>query len=241
VAAFRSLLALLRGPCVACGAPRSSPLCEACLEESFVGPRVHCDQLEDGHVFLFAGAYHARPGIGLSPLGRALRAFKDRGDRLAGRALARLLAARCTQDLLFADAVVAVPSDASHTRARGFAPASWLARAVSRTSGLPLISGLVLRKPGHPPQRGLDGADRRLNASRAFELGPSRVPGYTLLLVDDVVTTGATLGRVASLLREAGASEVLACVVACADEDVIARCRSRTESAGRRSTSARLR
>lgn len=205
---FRLVRDATRGPCVACGSPRSAPMCGSCRDESLVGDSAWHGRQGDSAV-LFAGAYHSlAPGPLLSPLGRVLRAFKDRGNRHAGRALGSVFVAAVARDVERADLVVAVPSDRERVRARGFAPASWLANALCTRVKLRMESRALCRLPGLPPQRGLDGAARRLNATRAFALGPRRVAGYRVVLVDDVVTTGATVAECARALRAAGAADI---------------------------------
>lgn len=222
--------------CPCCASRGGIPLCRGCLDESAVtgSPRVavvadlplHC-----------VGSYRTLPGgSGLSPLGRSLLAFKDRGDRHAGRCLARLFAESMAPHAMYADAIVPVPPEPLRLRRRGFAPASWLAAALARRSGTPLLTGLLQRAPGHRAQRGLGGAARRENMRGAFALG--REPGrrYSVVLVDDVVTSGATLGEAAACLEQAGLAVAFAAVLACADDNLLHPCRSKTVPAGTTAT-----
>ena len=225
---------LPRGPCAACGAHRASPLCAVCLASSAIPPCPVATTLGP-HALHFVGAYHARPPNSphaLSPLGAALRAFKDRGDRYAGRCLATLFAARCASLVEARHVVVPVPSDPGRLRDRGLSPAAWLARSLSGRSGARLCTTALHRLPGRPPQRGLGGVARRTNARGAFALGPCNVEGYSVILADDVVTTGATLDDAARCLREAGAAEIVCVVLACADEGMLRTCRTMTGSTG---------
>jgi ComF family protein len=237
-AALRLARSWSAGPCACCAAARGAPICEDCRRASLLRAAPWTSALRIDALF-FAGAYYsAGPGLPLSPLGRALRTCKDHGDRHAARCLATIFASTLAASIPRVDLVVPVPSDAARVRARGLAPASWLARSLARELGVRMESRALRRRAGHPPQRGLDGAARRLNAERAFALGPSTVAGYTVLLVDDVVTTGATLSACGRLLREQGAAAVLCAALACADESVVAECRSKTARAGKRNTAA---
>jgi ComF family protein len=110
------------------------------------------------------------------------------------------------------DALVPVPLHAARVRARGFAPAAILARSLARALGRPL-AGALRRTRDTPSQTGLDRAGRRRNVASAFAVArPLR--GETVWLVDDVVTTGATLGEAARVLRAAGTGRVAAVCVA---------------------------
>jgi len=112
------------------------------------------------------------------------------------------------------DGVVPVPGSARRRLLRGFDPADLIARAAARRLGLPFIRGLKLRR-NPAPQKGLSAAGRRRNLRGAFV--PHRLPrgDLSLLLVDDVFTTGATLRETSRVLAGAGA-EVRAASVAVA-------------------------
>ncbi len=100
------------------------------------------------------------------------------------------------------------PTGPARRRARGFDQAELLARAVARRCGL-RCAGLLRRAPG-PAQAGRTAAQRRVGPSFA----PRRDCPPQVLLVDDVVTTGATLTAAARALRAGGTSTVLAVVAA---------------------------
>ncbi len=92
-------------------------------------------------------------------------------------------------------------------RARGFNPASELARAIARPIGARLAVGALERVRDTPTQTGLDRAARRRNVRGAFR---ARAPlPARIWLVDDVVTTGSTLAEAARALRRAGARTVI--------------------------------
>jgi predicted amidophosphoribosyltransferase len=106
------------------------------------------------------------------------------------------------------DAVVPVPTTPARARQRGFDHATVLASAVARRIGRPLAEPLT-RLPG-PPQTGRPAAQRR----RGPALRARAVPAGTVLLVDDVATTGATLASAAAVLVAGGAAPPLALVAA---------------------------
>ena len=107
------------------------------------------------------------------------------------------------------------PLSARRLRKRGYDQAELLARAAARSLDLPLRP--TLRKIRHTPaQSSLENpAQRRANALGAYDLLPgTRLDGSRVLLVDDVVTSGATLGECARLLRGAGAQAVYCATLA---------------------------
>ncbi|MCG8591374.1 MAG: ComF family protein [Proteobacteria bacterium] len=108
------------------------------------------------------------------------------------------------------DAVIPVPLHPKRLRARGFNPAALLAEAVAERCRRPWPTALLVRRRHTPSQTGLDRAARRRNVRNAFAVHSSgRVP-RDVWLVDDVVTTGATLEAAARALRRAGARRIVA-------------------------------
>jgi ComF family protein len=107
------------------------------------------------------------------------------------------------------DALVPVPLHWSRLREREFDQALALARYLSKETGIPVwVDGLV-RQRRTASQVGLNAAQRRRNVQGAFRLQePQACAGKTLLLIDDVYTTGATIRECARLLRQAKAAWV---------------------------------
>jgi len=108
-------------------------------------------------------------------------------------------------ELLPADSLVPVPLHPTRQRQRGFNQAFVLAEAVARITGLEIIEPLI-RSRKTISQVSLGADDRTRNVENAFALKPNvDVAGKSLILVDDVITTGATLAACASLLHQGGA------------------------------------
>ena len=150
------------------------------------------------------------------PLPRIIKAYKDAGERRLAPYLAELLydtalhAQVVAPDRLGgllsgADAVVFVPATAAAFRRRGFDHMEAIAHPFCELSGVPLLDALV--KYGHGDQRELGREERRERAQGMYETVED-VRGKRLLLIDDVITTGATMAAASAELKRAGAAAV---------------------------------
>ena len=113
------------------------------------------------------------------------------------------------------DLIVPVPLHARRARERGFNQAGVLARELGKLRGIPVETGVLRKVRNAPPQTSLERAGRRTSVRGAYRAArPERVRGRTVLLVDDVYTTGSTLRECAAVLAAAGAKEIRAVTVA---------------------------
>ncbi|MGV3572329.1 MAG: phosphoribosyltransferase family protein [Ramlibacter sp.] len=218
------------GRCAICGAWPAQPVCGACIAR-FAHPQARCRRcalpvpagVTDCGACLreappldacFAAVPYAYPWSGL------VARFKFRAEPGWAGTLAGLMARvpGVPAAVAGADFVLPMPLTPSRLAGRGFNQALQLARVLA---GRRVDAGLLLRLRETASQATLDRAGRRANVRGAFGVDPLRqaqVRGRSVLLVDDVMTSGASLHAAATALRQAGAAQVAAVVLARTDE-----------------------
>lgn len=151
------------------------------------------------------------------PLDGVVTRFKFSGDLAAGRVLSHLLAQRLHERLLGAanrpQMIVPVPLHRERLRERGFNQALELARPLAAALRIPLLPEALRRTRATPKQSDLDGLHRRRNVRGAFAVDAD-VHGLHVAIVDDVITTAATVRECAKALKRAGAATVQVWAVA---------------------------
>lgn len=193
----------MRSPCCSvCGVPFAGVgedhACAACLRGECLLDRARSAYVYQGSM---AQAIH---GLKYGRQTRALDSFAHLVAALGG-----------PRDLPRPDLVLPVPLHSRRLRERGFNQALELARSCLPQWRTILRADLLVRRRDAPPQAQLSADDRRRNVAQAFSLSSARaVNGLTLLLVDDVMTTGATLNACAKVLRAGGAKMVYAWTLA---------------------------
>ena len=137
-------------------------------------------------------------------------------DRLVLAPMLGRWMARAGRELLAdADALVPVPLHWRRLWARRFNQSAALAKIVSRASGIAVADGALQRVKATAQQVGLTASERALNVQGAFAVPDrSRIAGRRLILVDDVLTSGATIDACARALNRAGAGSVDVLVLA---------------------------
>ncbi len=189
-----SLPRLTAERCPVCALPTpGANVCGACLKRA---PHFDAAQAVFGYEF---------------PVDRLIQSLKY-AHRLAsadffGKALAQTSTPHCP------DLIVPVPLSTARLRQRGFNQALEIARPLARALGAPLEVSHIHRRRDTAPQASLPWKERTKNIRHAFECEID-LTGKTVLLVDDVMTTGATLDELARTLKAHGAVRVEACVLA---------------------------
>ncbi len=148
---------------------------------------------------------------------KLIHALKFRGDSRAASSLAWLLATRLDCGRLAAiQAVVPVPLHPGRLAERGYNQTALIFRAWAERQGWPWHEALARTRPT-APQWELAAAARRKNIRGAFAVTrPDLIQGKTILLVDDIVTTGITMSECAKVLKKGGAAKVIGLALASA-------------------------
>lgn len=220
-----SLLAWLFPPkCPVCKGRReqNEALCAACKKEYEREKRLPCrrcgkaasgclcrPRYDHPSVLCYPSVFRYREN---SPGGRMILTLKDRKNpqivALVGKDMAKALQNGC---IFRADALVTyVPRSKSALLEKGVDQAKELAFEVARQCGFKVGNCLVSCGKGRA-QKELDAAGRALHASKNYEIGADcpELSGRQVILVDDILTTGATMNACARLLKEAGAESVV--------------------------------
>lgn len=202
---------LVRHPfCNICGRPfpdgsgEDHP-CAACLAR-----RPHFAQAR-------AWACYPRQEDTEQPLRRVVQKFKYGRKVALGRPLGRLMAEGCSEVVggWSVDVIVPVPLHASRLRWRGFNQSVLLGRQISLSYQIPLDALVLRRTNATPPQTQLTEAERRRNVRGMFEVdGERAIDEKSVLLIDDVYTSGATVNECSRTLLNGGAKEVFVLTLA---------------------------
>lgn len=195
-----TLVELPAARCLRCGEPEAVPSCPRCAQQPPGFERADS-------AFLFGGA-----------LTEVVHRFKYEDRPHYAGPLARLALPAAREHLAWATVVAPIPLHRSRMRARGYDQALLLARALARAGDRRLLPRVVRRVRDTPPQVGRDREARARNVEGAFAVGAAvEAKGQRVLLVDDVLTTGATAGAAAQALLDAGVQAVRVFTVARAE------------------------
>ena len=232
--AVRTVVDLMLPPtCLACRKPvgAAGGLCPSCWTKMGFIERPYCERLgtpfphDTGGALVSPSAIadppafeRARAAARYSEIARELVHLLKYGDRLDLAApLGRWMARAGADVLADADALVPVPLHWTRLWQRRFNQSALLARAVSAAGGIAVADHILARMRATPPQVGLARNERARNVQGAFAVPKAAridVKGRKLVVIDDVLTSGATANACANVLLRAGASRVDVLVLA---------------------------
>ncbi len=188
----RGLLEVVFPPqCGGCGDWGREPFCRVCSEALEPAPVV---QIEGADATFALWTYGG-------PVVAAIRALKFEGRRDLAQSLGRSLLPLVPQGY---EVIVPVPMSSQRLRQRGYNQARELARPL----GLKTLPRALVRTRAADPQVGLDRQARLLNLRGALGPGPQGIAERSVILLDDVITTGATAYAAVTVLRSMGAKRV---------------------------------
>ncbi|HEV8131492.1 MAG TPA: ComF family protein [Acidobacteriota bacterium] len=190
-------LAAMRVDCLRCGQQYPAGRCAECAQ---------CRPL----AYMDIARSHGRYRGGL---GKILRQYKYRADRSLAPGLARLLESTFLRNFVASEwtFLTGVPTHPARVRVRGFDHLDLLGRLLARRIRLPFCS-VLSKSMASRPQAGLSETQRRRNVRRSF-VAKESLGGKRILLLDDILTTGATINECARILKRAGAARVGALTV----------------------------
>ena len=206
--------------CPACGLASSGGFCGVCAAQltrvanacprcGLARPVAHCPRMQiTWDVDAIVAPFSYGP-----PLDHYVQALKYHRARALGRAFALLLVTELTSIRGELDALVAVPLHRKRRRERGYNQAQEIARVLARTLKVPALTRGIERHVATPAQAGQGAVARHSSVAGAFRVR-RELAGRRIAIVDDVVTTGATVNALAAELKAAGAARCIVLAVA---------------------------
>lgn len=203
--------------------------CPVCYQKPKLIPEPYCcmcgDRLASGYKLICNRCYLFPPIISAvrswayydCVLQKAILKLKYKGDLGLGESLSRLLLEVISKQTWPIDLVIGVPLDHRRQKERGYNQSAYLARPLAHLMGLPYSAKAIKRIRLTRSQVGLSCGERLMNVKGAFFADKKIVIRKTILIVDDVITTGATLNECASALLSAGAFKVYGITLARAE------------------------
>ena len=181
------------------------PTCFKCGKPVKAEEEYCYDCREKEHFFLQGAAVFSYEYIRLS-----LYRFKYFGRQEYAKFYGRQMACRMEKKrkIWKPDALIPVPLHKKKKRQRGYNQAELVAKELSRYWGVPVITNLVVRSKNTRPMKEIVGTDRQNNLKKAFKLGTNDVKLNTIIIIDDIYTTGSTIDAVSKVCLEAGIPQI---------------------------------
>lgn len=210
---YHKLMQLLYPPkCVLCRkllTDDETDLCAQCRSDT---PEISDTKRKLPYLAKWTGLWYYEGSVRASIL-----RYKFRGSRSYSQSYGRLLAMKLLQEDASFDILTWAPISRRRKRSRGYDQVELIARAVAKELGVSLVPTLTKIRHNRPQSKLKDAAARRANVLGVYRvLDPEQIAGKRILLLDDILTTGATVSECARTLLTAGAKEVICATVAVA-------------------------
>ncbi len=180
--------------CLKCGKPLKDDAKEYCM-----------DCINATHIFDRGRALYEYDTVK-----EAIYRFKYEGRKEYATFFGRQLAKRLSKEILSwkPDAILPVPLHKDRLKERGYNQAFLLARELGRALNIPVNEEILYRKRATIPQKELNVKERQNNLKNAFKIRQNDVKLKTIIVVDDIYTTGSTMNGIAQCLKEAGTEKI---------------------------------
>lgn len=210
---FQKLMQLLFPPkCVLCRkllTDDETDLCGQCRADT---PEISDTKRKLPYLAKWTGLWYYEGSVRASIL-----RYKFRGSRSYSQSYGRLLAMKLLQEDISFDILTWAPISRRRKRSRGYDQVELIASAVAKELGVAPVSTLKKIRHNRPQSKLKDAAARRANVLGVYQVtDPGQIAGKRILLLDDILTTGATVSECARTLLTAGAKEVICATVAVA-------------------------
>lgn len=186
-----------RWTCLTCGKPLTSNTTELLCRDCAQGER----QFNQAYTCVLYGTAERE----------IIHRFKYNEKTYYKESLAQLMQERLVHEPWKEDLILPVPMYKGKERRRGYNQATLLAKSLSKMRGNPYRTDLLIRRRDSVPMSKLNAVERRENSKNLFQITPGKSKllwEKTILLVDDIFTTGSTMEACSAVLKEAGAKEV---------------------------------
>ncbi len=189
--------------------PYKGPKCQRCGKPLVSDVSIICGEcINDEPAFISAASF----GLYNGPLKKAINLLKYHGVKRLSKPLSDILS---RINLPEVDVVIPVPLHHKRLREREYNQSALIAYRIAKKYDYDLIQNCLIKTKDTSPQVGLSSKDRRKNIKNSFEVRYQRIiTGKKILLIDDVITTGATIRECSRVLNKAGASFIYAVTLA---------------------------
>lgn len=184
----------------------ASPYCFQCGKGLKDDTREFCEDCENSnHVFDKGKALYEYDAIK-----EAVYRFKYAGRREYAEFFGKQIAEKMGEEIrgLSPDLIIPVPLHKNREMKRGYNQAALLAREVSKVLNIPINEKIIYRCKPTVPQKELNGKERQNNLKNAFKMRQNDVKLKTIIVIDDIYTTGVTMDEMALCLKKAGAGKI---------------------------------